>query len=393
MFFKDRKTEKIDCTRVNELVRLSQNILRILFILIIIVLVVLATYLLKEWKILSALKTLLFVIAPVFIGLVVAWLFDPIVSWLKKKKIPRVLGALVVYVVLLGGAYLLIRLILPMLSDQINDFVNSIPSILNSIKDVIGDFFEKLNNASHYDFSSTQNEIFKTIEEFGVGLAKQLPTMIVNFIASFLSGGMTILLGLMIGFYMLIDFDNVGHHLLSLIPKKWQTDANDLSLKLNHSLRNFVQGTLMIMVIVFVAQSLGLTLAGLKAPLLFGLFCAITNVIPYFGPYIGGIPAVIVGLSISPVTGFFTLCSIVVVQVIESFILQPIVMGKTMKLHPVTIMISLLIFQHFFGIIGMIIATPVISGLKVIYQFADSKIHFYKMIYKRKEKEDVEEEK
>ena len=107
--------------------------------------------------------------------------------------------------------------------------------------------------------------------------------------------------------------------------------------------------------------------------MVFGLFCAITNIIPYVGPYIGGVPAVIVGLSISPMTGLFALIAVVIAQLLESYFLQPVVMGKTMKLHPVTIMIGLLIFGHFFGIIGMILATPVISILKTILQFFDEK--------------------
>ena len=106
---------------------------------------------------------------------------------------------------------------------------------------------------------------------------------------------------------------------------------------------------------------------------MFALFCAITDVIPYFGPYIGAIPAVIVGFTMSPVVGVFCIVSIVVVQLLENNFYQPLIMGHTMKLHPVTIMIGLLIFQHFFGIIGMIIATPVIASLKVIITFINEK--------------------
>ena len=107
------------------------------------------------------------------------------------------------------------------------------------------------------------------------------------------------------------------------------------------------------MFLVFITQSIGLTIAGLEAPILFALFCAVTDIIPYFGPYIGGIPAVLVGFSMSPMTGICVLVAIIIAQFLESNFLQPLVMGKTMKLHPVTIMIGLLIFGHFFGILGM----------------------------------------
>ncbi len=383
--FQRKKKDQLDIQGLNDVISTLKNVLKIGFILVVLSLVVLVTYLLKAWKILEFFKTILLVLSPFFIGLVIAWLLDPLVTWLKKKGINRVFGSILVYLVLIGFIYLLIRLMVPTLSDQINDFVGSIPNILSAIKDFVSNMFERLGNATEFDLSSTQAQIFKSIEDFGISLATKLPDMIVNIMKSILSGGMTLLLGFMLGFYMLFDFHNVEKHLLVILPKKWHSDVSLLTSRLNGSLRGFVQGTLFIMLIVFVAQSIGLSLAGLKAPLLFGLFCAVTNVIPYLGPYIGGAPAVIVGFSQSPVTGIFCLVSIVVVQLIESNFLQPIVMGKAMKLHPVTIMVSLLIFEHFFGIVGMILATPIVACLKILVSFANSKIDFLRMIKRNEE--------
>ena len=182
---------------------------------------------------------------------------------------------------------------------------------------------------------------------------------------------------------MLFDFNNVRKHLLSLIPKKIHSDAITLSDALNKALKSYVQGTLLIMLILFVFQSIALGIAGLSSPMLFGLFCAITNVIPYIGPYIGGAPAVIVGFTISPVTGIACLICVVVAQLLESYFLNPIVMSKTMKLHPVTIMLSLLIFGHFFGILGMIFATPIVSCIKVIANFLNEKYEIINIINNR----------
>lgn len=383
--FQRKKKDQLDIQGLNDVISTLKNVLKIGFILVVLSLVVLVTYLLKAWKILEFFKTILLVLSPFFIGLVIAWLLDPLVTWLKKKGINRVFGSVLVYLVLIGFIYLLIRLMVPTLSDQINDFVGSIPNILSAIKDFVSNMFERLGNATEFDLSSTQAQIFKSIEDFGISLATKLPDMIVNIMKSILSGGMTLLLGFMLGFYMLFDFHNVEKHLLVILPKKWHSDVSLLTSRLNGSLRGFVQGTLFIMLIVFVAQSIGLSLAGLKAPLLFGLFCAVTNVIPYLGPYIGGAPAVIVGFSQSPITGIFCLISIVVVQLIESNFLQPIVMGKAMKLHPVTIMVSLLIFEHFFGIVGMILATPIVACLKILVSFANSKIDFLRMIKRNEE--------
>ena len=90
-----------------------------------------------------------------------------------------------------------------------------------------------------------------------------------------------------------------------------------------------------------------------------------------------------VGFTISPVTGFACLICVVVAQLLESYFLNPIVMSKTMKLHPVTIMLSLLIFGHFFGILGMVFATPIVSCLKVIVNFINQKYEIINIINKR----------
>ena len=128
---------------------------------------------------------------------------------------------------------------------------------------------------------------------------------------------------------------------------------------------------------VFICDSIGFAIIGLQAPILFGLFCGLTDLIPYIGPYIGGICAVIIGFSQSTFIGVMTLIICVIVQIMENFVLQPIIMSKTMKLHPVTIIIGLLIFEHFFGIVGMILATPIIALIKVIYYFVAEKLELY----------------
>ena len=207
------------------------------------------------------------------------------------------------------------------------------------------------------------------IESVGADFASTLPNSIWNFGKGVISGATSIVLGLMIGFYLLFDFRKFQGHLLSIIPKRWHSNTKDLMGRINGKLRSYVGGVLLVCFLVFITQSIGFSLAGLKAPLLFALFCAITDVIPYIGPWIGGAPAVIVGFTIDPMVGVFCLVSVLVCQLLENNFYQPLIMGKTMKLHPVTIMLELLLFNYFFGMIGMIVATPVIATIKIIFEF------------------------
>jgi predicted PurR-regulated permease PerM len=154
-----------------------------------------------------------------------------------------------------------------------------------------------------------------------------------------------------------------------------QKDVRDIFNEVNTAFRRFINGALADSTLVFIVSSIAFAIAGLKAPLLFGLFCGITNIIPYAGPYIGGAPAVIVAFSQSTSIGIFVLIALIIIQTLEGNFIQPLIMSKSARLHPVTVIIGLLIFGHFFGIIGMAISTPVIGACKALFLFFDEKYH------------------
>lgn len=366
MALKKEKNQEIDTKKLNDVIGLSKKILKIMYGLFIILAIYVALILFKELNIGSTIATIIGILTPLFIGLVVAWLFDPFVKKLKKKGIRRSLGATIVYIVFAIILVIVVGSIIPILIDQINDFAKSLPSVFDSVKNWITNIFDKLNNIENFDAMSMKDEIFKKIETFAITITSSLPENLIGGVKSFFSGIGTFIIGLIIGFYLLVSFDNANELLITWLPKKIQNDARDLLNEVNTSLRKFIKGAVYDCGLVFLVTSVGFLLIGLKSPLLFGLFCGITNVIPYAGPYIGGAPALIVGFSQGPITGILTLVVIAVVQFLEGNLLQPVIMSKTTKLHPVTIMLGLLVFGHFFGIIGMVLATPVIAAAKTI---------------------------
>lgn len=370
---KESKEKNVDYNKLNDVIGTSQKILKIVYVLLVILAVYVVTILFKELNLKTTLLVLFKTISPLFIGLFIAWLFDPFVKWLKKKGIRRGFGTAITYVLLIGGIAIVICSIIPVLSNQMNDFAKTLPSIFDTVKGWIDVGFDKLNDIGSFDAMAVKTELFRKIEEFGTGLTSSLPEMMVNVVSTFFSGAGSFVVGLIIGFYLLMSFDNASDLLITLLPKKIQNDTRDLFNDVNTSLRRFVQGAVVDCSLIFVVTSLGLWIIGLKAPLLFGLFCGLTNIIPFAGPYIGGAPAVIVGFSQSPMIGILTLVLIVVVQFLEGNLLQPIIMSKTTKLHPVTIILGLLVFGYFFGIFGMVIATPIIASCKAIFKFFDEK--------------------
>ena len=367
------KDKEIDYVSLNHILKTGKKLFNIGYFTAIACLIVLATYLLKEWKILGIIGELLVVISPIFIGLLIAWLFDPLVDWMQTKKLPRLVGCIIVYLLIIGAIFLIAYLFVPSLISQVKDFVRVAPTIFDEITDGALNIVKRVDGGNLIKISELKHEINKYVTDLGLSIGSDLPKYIFSAGKSIVSGGVNFVLGLMIGFYLLFDFDKVNKTIYGLIPADWKEGYKELTQRINTSLRSYVQGVLLVMLLVFLTQSIGLTLAGLEAPILFALFCAVTDIIPYFGPYIGAIPAIIVGFTISPITGICVIISILVVQLLENNFYQPLIMGHTMKLHPVTIMLGLLIFGHFFGIIGMVIATPVIACLKVFAQFFDEK--------------------
>lgn len=377
MFKKFKNKNELDIQKINESVSLLSNMLKIGYILLVILGIFFLIRLCQELGIKDIVIVILKTLAPLFIGLFIAWLFAPFVKMLNRKGIRRGLGTLVTYVLFLGIIAVVIGSIIPLLLDQVNDFAKMLPSVFESMKEWLSNIFENLNTIEGVDAIAIRDDIFHKVETYSVSLVNSLPEMLVNVVKTFFSGIGTFVVGLIIGFYLLIGFDNAGELLITLLPKNMQKDARDISNEMNTSLRKFINGALLDCMFVFVITTLVFWIIGLKAPVLFGIFCGITNIIPYAGPYIGGAPAVIVGFSQGPLTGIFVLVAIVLIQFLEGNFLQPVIMSKTTKLHPVTIMIGLLIFGHFFGILGMAISTPVLAVAKSALMFFIDKYELF----------------
>ncbi len=380
-----RKKNNIDTDGLNEIIYLSKNILKLLFIVLIISIVLVAVMLCREIGIFRFIGNVLSVISPLFIGFIVAWLFNPLVNKMTKKGMSRIIASIIVYIIFILFLVVFFRVFIPIIYNELNELIGTIPSIISDITNFINDLFNKIDDAQGFDINSIKDGILDAITAYGNSISSNLPTTIMNIMGSLFSGLGSIFFGLIIGLYMLFDFDNVTVLFLKLIPSRHQMEIAGLLDKIGVEVRKTVNGTLLVACMVFVCDTIGFSIIGLKSALLFGLFCGITDLIPYIGPWLGTAVATVVGLTQSPLVGLGVLIIAVIVQMVESYVLQPVVMSKATNLHPVTIICGLLIFGHFFGIVGMILATPIMSIIKVIWHFIADKFE----LFERKDKEKV----
>ena len=371
-----KKKNELDTNGLNEIIYLGKNILKLSFIILIIGIILAGTVLLKELGVFKFIGSVLNVLAPLFIGFIVAWLFAPLVDKMTKKGMSRILASMIVYVIFIAFLIVFFRIFIPIIYNELNELIKTLPSITEKITDFINSTFDKIDSDA-FNIEAIKTNILDAITNYGTSISSNLPTTIVSIMSNLVSGLGTIFFGLIIGLYMLFDFDNVTNLLLKVIPVKHQVEVASLVEKIGSEVRKCVNGTLLVACMVFVCDTIGFSIIGLKSALLFGLFCGITDLIPYIGPYLGTVVATVVGLTQSPLIGLGVFIIACVVQLIESYVLQPIVMSKATNLHPVVIICGLLIFGHFFGMIGMILASPIISVIKVIFEFIIEKFELF----------------
>ena len=373
------KNKKIDYKTLNEILKNGNFLIKLILTISFLAIGVLVIYLFDKTNFFITISHILGVLTPLFIGLFLAWLLEPAIRYFEKNKVGRKLATFVVYLILIFFVILILALILPEFISQLNELIKKIPDFLTEINRFIDNLFKNFSS-SNFDSTTMKDNLLDSINSFVNNITTNDLEGIVAKLTSSFKTISDILLGVLIGFYLSLDFFKLNKYLSLVIPKRFHKDLKAIRSSLNSMLRNYVNGTLLSCLFVLILCLVGFLISGVSSPLLFAIFCAITNIIPYFGPYIGAIPVVIVGLTINPWVGIICLITIVIVQFVDGNILHPLIVGKAVSLHPITIMLSLLVFQYFFGIVGMIVATPIVATLKILYLFFEDKYHFINKI-------------
>ncbi len=367
-----KKQKKENTSNIEELITTGKKILDLVYLFMIVALVIGGIYIGDKLNIFGYIFTIIDILSPVFIGFIIAWLFNPLMIKINTKFKNKIFSSLLVYLIIILFIFLFISLFIPIIVEQINDFIAMIPSVVDTLIKWSENLFASFNDAG-IDTQQMEKSFIETINNFGTDLALSLPSNALNILTSFFSGVFDTVLGFIIGFYMLVDFNNIQKTFIKFIPKKHERDVVYILSSIGTEVRKCVNGILLIATMVFICDTVGFAIVGLDAALLIGLFCGITDLIPYIGPYIGGGVAVLVGYTQGPAVGTGVLIIAIIVQLLENYVLQPVVMGKAASLHPAFIMIGLLLFGYFFGIIGMVFATPALAIIKVIFTFFDDK--------------------
>jgi len=298
------------------------------------------------------------VLALVFVSLIFASAIDSWVDYLENKKIPRGLSVLLIYLVAIGIIGSTVALIIPPIIHEISELAEHFPEYYQKITDAFS-FFQKYSA----QFGVQQ------VEDNAGAISASLSgaaSSILSTIASIFGGLISLLVVLVITFYMTVQEDAIKKTTKSLMPKKHQDFAIQLVNKTQKKIGAWLKGQLVLSLIIGILSYVGLLILGVKYALVLALIAAIGEFIPYIGPVLSAIPAIFLAFAQSPIKAVFVLILYIVIQQIENHFLVPKIMQKAVGLNPIISVIALLIGAKVAGILGAVLAIPVATAISII---------------------------
>jgi predicted PurR-regulated permease PerM len=304
------------------------------------------------------------VLTPVVISVIVAYLLNPLVAKLEQRGAPRGVAILIIYFAFAVALTALLLNMIPMFIEQLRELGEHVPDLVKQAEQLMDGINENkkrflpeaLRKALDTNLSTLEMRvtalISRTLESIGHAVEEMASWIVIPFLV----------------FYMLKDAKAIERSILVFFAKENRAEITRMLRSIDEALGNYIRGQLMVSFLVGVLIYLGLLLVKMPYALLLALTVGVTNIIPYIGPLIGMAPAVLLALTVSPMMALKVAVVNLAVQQLEGNLISPLLIGRSLKLHPMLIIVVLLIGGEAFGLIGLILAIPVVAVGKVILQ-------------------------
>ena len=317
------------------------------------------------------------VLVPFIISFILAYIFDPAVDIFEKRRIPRAGGIAIIVLILLVVVTGFLLIIVPMLVDQIQQLVSSLPAyfdwiVANGLPWVEQQFKIQLPKSTTEVLTQLKGHLtyFKDFNWKSLSPAGEILKSAFSGAAGFLVFVINLLVIPVVTFYLLIDFDRIKAHVFSYIPQKRQKITLKYAREVDEVLSNFIRGQVTVAVIMAGLYTLGLWIAGIPLWALIGIVAGAVSFIPYLGLMIGIVPSMILAFMEYRDVKHLIYVAVVfaVVQGLEGTVITPRIVGNKLGLHPVTIMFAVLLGGHTYGVAGILLAIPVFAVLSVFFR-------------------------
>jgi predicted PurR-regulated permease PerM len=290
----------------------------------------------------------------VFISIVIAAAVDGPVSWLQRRRVPRFLGVIFIYLVVILILALLMTLVVPPLAQQVKQLAGSFPEFVDKTETAIEQWWGQYQGGGE----QAQN----ILRDFSNRLS-ELTGNIFSGIVSLFGGIFSVFIILVISFYLALRENGMKSFVLSLTPYDHRHYVSDLIDRIYRRIGGWLRGQLLLMVVIGVLTYIGLLIFGVKYALTLAIIAGVLEIIPYLGPILAAIPAVVLAFLQSPVLAVWVVVLYIVIQQVENYVVVPQVMKKTVGLNPITIIIVMLIGAKLAGILGVVLSVPLAAAI------------------------------
>ncbi|WP_432665306.1 AI-2E family transporter [Wukongibacter baidiensis] len=314
---------------------------------------------------------LISILIPILWAIVISYLLNPIVNKLNELKLSRLWSVVIIYIMVFVVLLSLSITVIPRITNEIKEFAETLPSYTNEVIEFSNTIYIKyLNSMSHLPR-----------ELIGIDVAfreylDDLQILIIDYTRKITEKGLNIfsnIIGIVLvpiyTFYFLKDKTFFKRKVLLAVPKKVRSEVVCIFKEINKLLNNFIRGQFIVAALVGIISIIALFFLKVEFALLIGAIAGIGNIIPYFGPIIGAIPAVVIAFLDKPIKAVWVIIAFFIIQQIESAVLQPKIVGDSVGLHPVFVIVSLLIGGELFGIAGLIFAVPIAASIKIVLKY------------------------
>lgn len=311
------------------------------------------------------------IFAPFVIAMIISYVLNPVVRMLVGRKVPRTIAVLLIYAVFLVSLSVILMNVIPMFVEQIEELGEHLPELTIHTQQMLNRFDNSalpgsIRMGMNNWFFQFEQRLAGGITSFLDNIGTTIGVVFNAFIVPFLI------------FYMLKDFEAFERIILQYLPRSHRKSIVTLLKEIDDAFGNYVRGQLLVCVIIGVLAYIGYMIIGMQFALLLAGIVAVCNIIPYLGPFLGAAPGLIMATTISWKMLLLVALVNMICQFVESNIISPQVVGRSLNLHPMLIIFALLVGGEIAGIAGLILAVPFFAVGKVVIQ------HFYAYFVRRK---------
>ncbi|MBI2057922.1 MAG: AI-2E family transporter [Candidatus Yanofskybacteria bacterium] len=313
------------------------------------------------------------IIVVLLFAIIIASGVTPFANWLDQKKFPRMLGVLLLYLSLFVLVIFLLSLVVPFVAGETNQLIKDLPNFIDKVS-VSLEKAQQEGSSRYVDFF---NEMLNLLDTFSSYLQASSRSAF-GFVVSIFGGIFSFVAIVVISFYLSVMRGGIESFIRSVVPREYEISVLNVWRRSEKKVGRWIQGQLLLALIVGLTVYVVLSILGIKFALLLGILAMVLELVPNVGPVLAAVPAVILAFTQSTTLGLWVIAVYLIIQQLENHILVPIVLGRTVGLNPVVVILALLIGFKLAGILGMILSVPLAAIIvEILDEFSKNRNHIH----------------